>query len=313
MTRKRLRYSELAAAASVPAEEAPTPAAEQNSVLPEAAPPTPPSSALDETVADVGASFEPLVVERDDDAPLIDALGDRPIMMEPFVVSFGAIVPEARKDATVEHADSTPTRPRRNSTPVELARTLTAERAAARAQEGFTSDSSDVRDDLVSFEPADGLQRTLRERARSKSGTAELLMFHVGGERLAVELILVDEVIDLPVIHHVPEMPPAMLGVVTIRGSLTPVYSPENALRLPLALRDALLIFRRGSYRVGILIDDVDDALSVDMGELREKPGGEEGDAVLLGVIRLENTLVGIIDADALITSCQSANIMEPA
>jgi Chemotaxis signal transduction protein len=138
-------------------------------------------------------------------------------------------------------------------------------------------------------------------------------MFRVGGERFAVELILVDEVIDLPVIHHVPEMPPAMLGVVPVRGSLTPVYSPQHALGLSLVVREALLIFRRGTQRVGILIDDVDDALTADMSELAEKPGGEEGNNVLLGVIRLANTLVGIIDADALIISCQSANILEPA
>jgi chemotaxis signal transduction protein len=91
------------------------------------------------------------------------------------------------------------------------------------------------------------------------------------------------------------------------------VYSPQHALGLPLALRDAVLIFRRGAHRVGILIDDVDDALSVDMAELREKPAGDEGDNVLLGVIRLDNTLVGIVDTDALINSCQSANILEPA
>jgi purine-binding chemotaxis protein CheW len=213
--------------------------------------------------------------------------------------------------SALEIAPQPEARPRRNSTPVELARTLTAERAAARAQELAANAPLD---EVPRVEPelAASNDRTLRDKARSRSGTAELLMFRVGGERFAVELILVDEVIDLPVIHHVPEMPPAMIGVVTVRGSLTPVYSPQRALGLPLALRDAVLIFRRGASRAGILIDDVDDAMTVDLSDLREKPGGEEGDGVLLGVIRLANALVGIIDAHALITACQSANILEP-
>ena len=309
MTRKRLRYSELAPPPSAPAAE--TPATQpQESVAP--AQEAPRELAPIEAFADMG---DALVVERDDDAPLIDVLAERSALIEPYVASFGAGAPSVKDDAAALNVDAAValTRPRRNSTPVELARTLTAERVAARGQQGASVEPSRDRDVLTPYEAAEEPQRTLRERARSRSGLAEMLMFHVGGERFAVELVLVDEVIDLPVVHHVPEMPPAMLGVVTVRGSLTPVYSPQYALGRPLVVRDALLIFRRGAYRVGILIDDVDDALSVDMAELREKPAGEEGDNVLLGVIRLANTLVGIVDVDALITSCQSANILEPA
>jgi purine-binding chemotaxis protein CheW len=283
MTRKRLRYSELVA---------PEAAAPVEAALPAEA--TAPASPLVEPPA----QDEAFAVERDDDAPLIGALGDPSATFEKKVVT---------------EAEPTPTRRRRNSTPVELARTLTAERAAARALEGASDDADNADIPPADGEPTNEPPRSLRERARTRSGTADLLMFRVGGEHFAIELILVEEVVDLPIIHHVPEMPPAMVGVVTVRGALTPVYSPEHALGLPLAHRDALLIFRRGAHRVGILIDDVDDALSVDLAELREKPAGEEGDKVLLGVVRLANTLVGIIDVDALIISCQSANILEPA
>ena len=314
MTRKRIRYSELASPPSAPAQPSPVPALESAAVPPE---PIAPATDDEDVVAPIvqASADEPLVVERDDDAPLISTIVDRPL---PVALSAPSIEPQVRDAAQAGNDAPTsevpkPSRPRRNSTPVELARTLTAERRAARAQEGESVDESDEWSESSTIEPADEPQRSLRERARSRSGRAELLMFHVGGERFAVELILVDEVIDLPVIHHVPEMPPAMLGVVTVRGSLTPVYSPQHALGLPLVLREALLIFRRGAQRVGILIDDVDDALPVDMSELADKPGGEEGNTVLLGVIRLANSLVGIIDADALIVSCQSANILEPA
>ena len=140
-------------------------------------------------------------------------------------------------------------------------------------------------------------------------------MFRLGGERFAVELLAVDEVIDRPVIHHVPEMPPAMLGVVTVRGSLTPVYSPQHALGLPLALREAVLIFRRGvgGARVGVLIDDVEDAISLDLRELRDAPGADDADNVVLGVIRHADALIGIVDADAIIAACQTAALLEIA
>ncbi len=271
MTRKRLRYSDLAASAAQPGPE-PEPELEvehEAEIWPE------PETELE--------------VEHETD-------------IWPEAVP----VPELQSPAGAS-------RPRRDSTPVELARTLSAVRAAAPTEEGAAPEGVTPRPAYLIAAHEKAPHRTMRERARARSGVAELLMFRVGGERFGVELILVDEVIDLPVIHHVPEMPPAMLGVVTVRGSLTPVYSPQQALGLPLALRDALLIFRRGGFRVGILIDDVDDATTVDMRELREAPGGDEVDSVLLGVVRLSDALVGIIDVDELIKSCQSANILEPA
>ncbi|MDQ2665865.1 MAG: chemotaxis protein CheW [Gemmatimonadota bacterium] len=211
-------------------------------------------------------------------------------------------------------AGQPPPRAKRNSTPVDLARTLTAERAAALAQD---DEAAAVRGIEVYAQPikptAPDPRRTLREMARRRDGVMEMLMFRVGGERFAVELVVIDEVIDLPVIHHVPEMPPAMIGVVTVRGALTPVYSPTHALGLPIAHRDALLIFRRGDQRVGILIDDVDDAMDIDLSELRETVGGDASDSVLLGVVRHDSALIGIVDAHALIVAVQSADILETA
>ena len=250
MTKKRLRYSELAA----PAAPAPAP--------PEVSAPVPAPA--------------PVVA----DAPA----------------------------ATVAAAPA-PTAPRkaRNSTPVELARALAAAQAAERAASGQAPIAPPVA--TTPRTP----HRSMRDRARAREGIVELLMFRIGGERFGVELLTVDEVIDLPVIHHVPEMPPAMLGVVTVRGSLTPVYSPHHALGLPLALRDAVLIFRRGGVRVGILIDDVDDAITIDLGELRETPGADQADSVVLGVMRHAGAIVGLVEADALIAACQTAALLEIA
>ncbi|MDB4916195.1 MAG: chemotaxis protein CheW [Gemmatimonadetes bacterium] len=188
----------------------------------------------------------------------------------------------------------------RVSTPIDLARAL----AAARRQD-------DVRAAVIVVESEPYLR--MRDRIRARSGIAELLMFRVGTELLAVELLAVDEVIDLPVIHYVPEMPPAMLGVVNVRGSLTPVYTPQQVLGVPLAQRDAVLIFRSGHSRVGVLIDDVEDALTLDLRDLRDAPAMNNGSDVVLGVVRHAGALVAIVDADALIAACQTAVLVETA
>jgi purine-binding chemotaxis protein CheW len=153
----------------------------------------------------------------------------------------------------------------------------------------------------------------LRERARAREGIAELLMFRIGSERFAVELVCVEEAIDLPDVHHVPEMPPAMLGVITVRGTLTPVFTPDAALGVPVRQKGAALIFRSDRGRFALAIDDVDDVMTLDLALLRDAPGGDVADSVVLGVARNEGVIVALLDADALVLACQAIPVMELA
>jgi purine-binding chemotaxis protein CheW len=154
---------------------------------------------------------------------------------------------------------------------------------------------------------------SLRDRARSRAGRVELLVFAVGGEWFGVELALIEEAIDLPVVRHIPEMPPAMLGVITVRSALTSVYSPATALGLASAGGGSALIFRRARGWVGIAVDEVDDVHSLDLGHLRDAPGAEANDGILLGVFRHRDTLLALLEADALIAACQTVPVMETA
>jgi purine-binding chemotaxis protein CheW len=156
-----------------------------------------------------------------------------------------------------------------------------------------------------------GPRRPLRERARNRDGIAELLMFRIGPERFAVELICVEEAIDLPDVHHVPEMPPAMLGVITVRGTLTPVFTPDAALGVPVQGKSAALIFRSDRGRFALAIDDVDDVMTLDLSLLRDAPGSDVADSVVLGVARNEGAIVALVDADALVLACQAIPALE--
>lgn len=193
-------------------------------------------------------------------------------------------------------------RPKRNSTPIELARALAAAQAHEIADAASASEA--IADSAIG-------QNGQQQNAPAKTVLAELLMFRIGTERFAVDLLAVVEVVDLPVIHFIPEMPPAMVGVVTVRGSLTPVYSPNVALGLPVGATQAVLIFRLKGTRVGVLIDDVEDAIAVDLRDLRRTPGNEDLEGVMLGVIRHDEHLLGVIDVDALIAACQTAALLE--
>lgn len=153
----------------------------------------------------------------------------------------------------------------------------------------------------------------LRERARQRTGTVDLLVFAVGREWFGLELAAVEEAIDLPAVRHVPEMPPAMLGVVTVRGMLTSLFSPASALGVSLNDGASALVFRRARGRLAIAVDDVDDVHSLDLAQLRETPVTDGGDGIVLGVLRYRDALLALVDAEALIAACQTVPVLETA
>ena len=191
--------------------------------------------------------------------------------------------------------------------PLDLARAIAAARAAEAAQ---------IAVPIVAPSPATialPAGRSLRDRARARTGTVEMLVFRVGRERFGIELAAVEEAIDIPPVHHVPEMPPSMLGVITVRGTLTSVYSPTLALGLPIEDGTSALIFRRGRSRLAVVVDEVDDVSTLDLATLRDAPSLDAGDGLLLGVVRRHESLLALVDADALLAACQAAPLLEIA
>ena len=203
--------------------------------------------------------------------------------------------------------------------PLDLARALAAARAAedkkavepAPALPPVASSVAPIKAPVIA--PAPSATRTLRERVRGRSGQLEILLLKVGDERFGVELAAVEEAIDIPPVHHVPEMPPAMLGVITVRGVLTTVYSPSDALGIALHDGTSALIFRRGRSRLAVVVDEVDDVTTLDLSLLRDAPVLDAGDGIVLGVVRQQDTLLTLVDTDALLAACQATPLLETA
>lgn len=156
--------------------------------------------------------------------------------------------------------------------------------------------------------------RALRDRVKEGRGVVSLLMFRIGHELFATDLASVEEAVELPEIHHLPEMPAAMLGAFDLRGRLTPVFSPAHVIGVPLrGAATAALLVRADGHRVGLAVDDVEDVLQVDLARVREAPGIDATDGVLLGVAHHGPHLVALLDAEALVAGCVNGTATENA
>ena len=163
-------------------------------------------------------------------------------------------------------------------------------------------------------EPDAPARRPLRDAIAARAGLSDTLVFRVGTERFAIDLAAVEEAIELPSVHHLPEMPDHLLGVFELRGRLVPIYSPQRVLRVPLAHEAAaVLVLRSGQRRLGLAVDDVDDVLTIDGSAVRRAPIADNEDNVLLGVIRRGADLLALVDAESLALACLADQLTEVA
>jgi purine-binding chemotaxis protein CheW len=134
-----------------------------------------------------------------------------------------------------------------------------------------------------------------------RDGFARLLVFQLGRERFAVALARVAEVIDAPAVQPLPGTARTVRGIAAIHGGMVTVYDVRPLLEVGAGTDAAALVFARDGRQVALGIDDVFDSILVDEGELRPAPHAGATGGVVVGVIRRDNELIAVLDADALL------------
>lgn len=212
---------------------------------------------------------------------------------------------------------------RRRQTPVRSRAVQPAEPARARARTPVASPTvpdiarpfSAIAPDPRVLPPSQPLQplplaetrdtRSFRERVLSRRGTVGLLLFRIGGETFAAELAAVEEAVEVPALHGLPEMRGGMLGMFDLRGRMLPVFSATDALGVSLVGHSAAtLVMRANGKRIGVAVEDVEDVVDADCSHLRNVPGVADADGVFLAVLQQGTKLASVIDAAALVTAC---------
>ena len=103
----------------------------------------------------------------------------------------------------------------------------------------------------------------------------QFVSFELAGEKFAVPMGPVQEIIRLPEVARLPLAPPALLGLANLRGRVLPLMSLRRLIGLPdLAHNDAsrALVIHCGQA-LGFLVDKVCSVLQVEAGELQPAHG----------------------------------------
>jgi purine-binding chemotaxis protein CheW len=128
------------------------------------------------------------------------------------------------------------------------------------------------------------------------------VVFWIGQERYGLPLASVREVVNPAPMSGVPRAPPAVRGIMNLRGRVITVVDLAGLLGLPPAPAPPgpppgkVLLLDRGRRDLGLLIGEVDGVHSVE--ELTPAPG--EALPSIRGVARSNRGAVTVLDADGL-------------
>lgn len=129
----------------------------------------------------------------------------------------------------------------------------------------------------------------------------EHLAFWLGEECYAIRLAAVRELQRTPPITEVPRAPAWVLGVISLRGEVLPLFDPRVRLGLHVGPQDdrhaRVVIVDPGRGRCGLLVDRVEGVLRLPASAITPAPGGlGRSAAALAGVGRVGGRLVAFLE-----------------
>jgi len=151
------------------------------------------------------------------------------------------------------------------------------------------------------------------DRDRSQS----FVVFRLGKEGYALEVMRVQEVLDMQSLTEVPGGPKYLLGVINLRGHVVPVYDLRMPFGLPKVAQPAqvpsVLIVETvlGDNQVtGLVVDRVSDVLEFSPEDVQPPPQLGLGKATpyVRGLIRHQEGFLLVLDVDRVFSTLGSMN-----
>lgn len=131
--------------------------------------------------------------------------------------------------------------------------------------------------------------------------------FYLNDEEYAVDALNVQEIIELSTITRIPHLPPFLLGVVNLRGSIIPVVD----LKLKFGMRDggsrrhtSVIVTEFSAGVMGLVVDSVSDVLRIPDDCLMPAPsfGAQIDTEFIKGLGRMGDRLVLVLDMNRVLT-----------
>lgn len=130
---------------------------------------------------------------------------------------------------------------------------------------------------------------------------SQIVVFSLDNQRYGLALSVVERVVRMVDVTHLPQAPALVFGVVNIQGRVIPVFNPRRRFRLPernFTLSDQLVIARSARRMVALVADAVSGVLEYSSEKTVRAHDIVSGLEYIEGVVKLADGLVLIHDLD---------------
>lgn len=147
----------------------------------------------------------------------------------------------------------------------------------------------------------------------------QYLTFHVQGERFAIGILDVNEIIEVGAMTRVPMTPGFIQGVINLRGSVVPVVNLAARLgRSPseISKRSCIVLVEvdaGGDQQIaGMLVDEVNEILEIPPGQMQPAPdfGTDIRTDFIQRMGRVEEQFIVLLEVNTVLSVHELANLL---
>lgn len=132
----------------------------------------------------------------------------------------------------------------------------------------------------------------------------QMVGFYLAGERYAVDILMVQEIIKELPITGIPDSPDFIEGVINLRGNIIPVIDLRKRLNIPKKAQNIpidpwTVILDIGGRITGFIVDSVTRVFKIPAGTIEPPPDmvvSTMKSQYISGVCRLEEEMIAILD-----------------
>ena len=148
----------------------------------------------------------------------------------------------------------------------------------------------------------------MEARGATREQTREVLVFVLGGEEYAVDILKVQEIRGYEKVTTIPGAPAYLKGVVNLRGIIVPVIDMRIKFALAEAKYDSftvVIILRVAGRVVGIVVDAVSDVVRLAPSEVKAAPalGSIVDSGFLAGLATQGDRMILLLEIEKFLSS----------
>jgi len=136
--------------------------------------------------------------------------------------------------------------------------------------------------------------------------TVKVAVVFAGEEEFGIDIGKVVEILKVPRVHTLPQLPAFLSGVVNIRGEVIPLVDLRRRFGIvPASGKERIVVVRSDHEKVGLLVDSVKEIISLQPEETLRPPGMFKGlkTEYMTGIGRRGDSIIILLDLDALLSS----------